>query len=800
MSLQESVRNPAGKHGRQSSALTVMSQLPIEEIKSEFHTHLPRYPLVVEAPPGSGKSTQLPLWCGEKGRVLVVEPRRLACRSLASFTARSLGQEVGEEVGYSIRFAQHISSNTRIVFATPGIALRWYASDGFAGFDTVILDEFHERRWDTDLLAALLRGSNKQIVLASATVEGQRLARYLAGKRLQARGKLYEVEVNYRERDSLPRTKDLDKRVADAVVQALDYAQGGDVLVFLPGKGEIRDAQARLEKKRIKAEVIPLHASVDTQIQDRALQPGDGSRIILATNVAETSLTLPGVRAVVDSGLQRRTHYRNGRTVLALTAISRAAAEQRAGRAGRLGPGVCFRLWGRAARLEPYTPPEVVREDPSEFILSAAACGHRIENVSCPDPIPEHSLEKARYRLQAIGALDGQGCITEHGRRLFHLPLDAQLAHLIAAAEEGTKADLVDLAAALTAQGPILLPQQGEKGSAELAEFAPEACDACTLIRLLRKDPPRAVSLNHSALAEARRISAQIRQVLQMESLQASAVPQRDSLVLQILRADPELAFVRRIKRDWSMGNGSEEAQIGSSSRMPANYGAALVLDRHSVPGKGTTSTVTIATCLAPVTFQELSRVGLGEVKRKEPQLQESRVQESVERVYAGRVIDSWREEPEGDALRFAVAELVLCGDLWPEAGRTLQQEVEAWNLYCRLGFGRGGEVEPHSWLTRRLAEIGLERAEDLQVLEPEDLDFPGVPSWERAEFDRLYPRRISLANLDLEVEYEPGFKRVTLVRRSGIRKTPPQRWELPAWVREWEIRFRDGNRIVPVG
>ncbi|MGM0423847.1 MAG: helicase-related protein [Thermodesulfobacteriota bacterium] len=775
-------------------------QLPIEEIRSEFDAQLPQRPLVVEAPPGSGKSTRLPVWAAEKGRVLVVEPRRMACRSLARFTAQSLGQEVGQEVGYAIRFANYSSEESRIVFATPGIALRWFAKDAFSGFSTVILDEFHERRGDTDLLAALLKHSSKQLVLASATVHGQRLAKYLQGQRLRSQGKLYEVQVQYQERDTLPRTRNLDKRAADAVFQALEQAQGGDILVFLPGKGEIRDVLARLKKRGLKQEIIPLHASVDEASQDKALRPGSSPRVILATNVAETSLTLPGVSFVVDSGLERRTLYRNGRTVLALCAISQAAAEQRAGRAGRLGPGRCIRLWGRAARLEPYTPPELVREDPTELILAAAACGRRFQELSCPDAVPEHAANKAIARLQALGALDGQGHITRHGLGLFSLPLDSQLAHLIAAASSPeSRSDLVDLAAALSAQGSILKPSSSERAAKELQDFAPEPCDACTLIRLLRQDPLDSMPVNRQALQEARRISKQIRQTLQLSEKLEQRPPARQQMLKDILDADPELAFVRRIKRNWTLGNEREEVQLAAGSRMPANQEAALVLDRHSVPGKGTTQTLNIATCLAPVSLQEMARAGLGEVHKGQPQLEDSQVQVLAQRIYAGRVIESWSEVPEGRDLREAVAELVCKGELWPETGRKLQEDVQAWNLYCSLGFAQGQEVDLKSWLTERLAEIGLEDCRDLEALEPDDLHFLGVPEWERQQFDEKYPRQIVLPNLKLEVLYEPLKKRITLQRSSGIRKTAPKLWELPNWGRNWEIRFKDGSRVVPI-
>lgn len=777
-----------------------MSGLPVDVLEKEFKKSLEECPVVVEAPPGSGKSTRLPVWCSRFGRVLVVEPRRIACRSLAGYVAEINGLKLGDKVGYAVRFEGKYEKDTRIVFATPGIALRWYAADALSGFDTVVLDEFHERRWDMDLLAAMLRTGDKHLVLTSATVEGERLARFLGGRRLLAGGKLYDVDIRYAESPTLPSSKNLDRRAADAALSALKKAAGGDVLVFLPGKGEIAAVQAVLEKRLKETEIIPLHASVDIRTQDKALRAEDDPRVILATNVAETSLTLPGVRAVVDSGLERRTHYRNGRTVLALSVIAGSAADQRAGRAGRLGPGICFRLWSESARLEQYTPPEVVREDPSEFILAAAACGFRARELSCPDPVPEHALEKAAHRLQALGALDEKEDITAHGRRLFPLPLDTQLAHLIAAqSDESARADMIDLAAALSAQGRILAPAQSEQGMQDLKRFSPEACDACTLIRLVRGKPPGSVRVNGSALSEAGRIAGQIREVLGVCAPDLSRSPARDALAAGILRADPELCFVRRIKRNWSMGNGSEEVEIGKGTRMPEEKEAAIVLDRHSIPGKGTTRTVTIAACLMPVTFREIARAGLGEVIRREPRLKDSSVTVTAERVYAGRVIDSWEENPRGEALRRAVAGLLLSGRLWPEHGRALVEDIRAWNLYLALGFAAGEPVQAEPWLVSRLEDIGLEDPEDFEILDAEDIRFEGIPEWERPDFDRRYPRGLHLGDLQVDVEYEPDKRRITLVRLAGMRKKSPQRWELPGWGGNWEIRYRDGNRVVPV-
>jgi ATP-dependent helicase HrpB len=432
-------------------------------------------------------------------------------------------------------------------------------------------------------------------------------------------------------------------------------------------------------------------------------------------------------------------------------------------------------------------------------MLAAAACGRPVETLACPDPPPQHALDRARARLLTMGAIDGEGRITEHGLHLFPLPLDTQLAHLIAAMpDKETKSGMVDLAAALSAGGFILQAGQSETARQMLRDWAPEPCDACTLIRLVRSDPPGEVGINPGPLREARKLAERIRAAAGAP-LPGTAAPPHEQLVQAIIRTAPELAFVRRSKRRWSMGNGSEEVVVGSGTRLREDREAAVVLDRHSVPARGTTGTQTVATCLAPVSFDQMAEAGLGEVSARDPEFDGERVTARLIREYAGRTIESRPLEPVGQDLRRAVADLILSGKLWPELGQRLRADAGAWNLYVRLGYAEGGEVDLGAWLQERLEQVGLERGEDLLLLEPGDFAFEGVPEWERADFDRRYPRRLSLENLELDVEYEPKRKRITLVKISGIRKAPPRRWELPAWGRGWTVRFRDGSRVVPL-
>ncbi len=770
--------------------------LPIDTLRMDFDQALCQGHVVVEASTGSGKSTRLPLWCASHGAVLVIEPRRLACRALATHV-RTLAPE-GVSVGYAVRFDTASAEKAAIVFATPGIVLRWLADGTIQRFHSIILDEFHERRWDTDLILALLVNAGHQhLILTSATVEGERLARYLNARRLCAEGRQFPVTVSYREERELPRSKHLDKRLLECIQELLpNLSTQGDILVFLPGKGEIQSAYDLL-RSRLDLEIIPLHAGVSNAQQDAALQRTDCLRIILATNVAETSITIPGVVAVIDSGLERRSHHRNGRTVLGLHTISQAAAEQRRGRAGRLGPGVCVRLWGRQIKLEPFTPPEVVREELTELMLAAAAAGHPAQQLRFVDPLPEHAYNRALKFLQQMQAVDAHGLITEHGRRLFPLPLDPQFAHLITAMpDDDSRSAMIDLASALSVDRPLLGKIDKEDQIEAFNRLSPLQCDALALIKLMRQGNAPGLPVNGNSLKEARQISRQVHSALRLEPIKREF--QRDNLLRAVIRAQPDLVFVRREKRPQALGNGDSEVEIGRESRFPEQAQAALVFDQHSIPGKGTLRTINIALCMAPVPFSFLAELELGEARLSQPQWQDNDLLCLQERHYAGRVIDSREIQPQGASAREALGRLILRGSLLAPAGECLQSDIQAWNLFLYLKLAEGEVAEVEGWLQKRLKELGVEQGRDILLIEVQDLRFDGIPEWQRAEFDQRYPRRLQLENLRVNVDYDLSKRRITLTKTDGHRRTPPMSKELPLWS-GWQVEYRDGSKLISV-
>lgn len=425
---------------------------------------------VLAAPPGSGKTTTIPLallkepWLEGK-RIVLLEPRRVAARAAAARMASLLGESVGQTVGYQIRFERRISSRTRIEVLTEGLLARRLQSDPeLSGVGLVIFDEFHERSLDADLALALTLDARANLVPAlrvlvmSATLDTRRVAKLLGDAAVvEAGGQLYPVDLRY----APPRAAEpLDSALASTVLRALDETEG-DVLGFLPGAREIRGAQRRVEERARAIGVYPLYGELSAAEQDAALLPDPAGRrkVILATNLAQTSLTVEGVTTVVDGGYVRvaRFDLGAGANRLDTERVSRASAEQRTGRAGRLAPGVCYRLWSaeQHGRLAAHDTPELLAADLTRFVLELAAWGHaNPSELALLDAPPESNWNYARELLRALGALDSQGRVTPHGRELVRLPAAPRRAHMLLEAQrKGLAAPAAWTAALLDERG-----------------------------------------------------------------------------------------------------------------------------------------------------------------------------------------------------------------------------------------------------------------------------------------------------------------------------------------------------------
>src|SRR5437016_7036653 len=447
--------------------------LPIDAVLDDLARKLAgNNAAVLVAPPGAGKTTRVPLalldepWARGK-KIIVLEPRRIAARASAERMALTLGERVGETVGYRVRFGSKVSRATRIEVVTEGIFSRQILDDPeLSGIAAVMFDEFHERSLDADLGLALARDAQTglredlRILVMSATLDGARVAKLLGDAAvIESEGRAFPVETRY-----LGRKADapLERQMADAIAMAL-RADPGSVLAFLPGTAEIRRTQNFLTERIHDAsiEIVPLFGALDASVQDRAIAPAPRGRrkVVLATSIAETSLTIEGVRIVVDSGMARVPRYEPdiGLTRLETVRASRAAVDQRRGRAGRTEPGVCYRLWDepQTASLAAYTQPEILSADLSSLVLDLAQWGVRDPaTLAFLDPPPAPALKEANSLLHELGALDTDGRITAEGQSLRALALPPRLARMIVDSNRlGAGEEAADIAAILTERG-----------------------------------------------------------------------------------------------------------------------------------------------------------------------------------------------------------------------------------------------------------------------------------------------------------------------------------------------------------
>ncbi|MGP8304764.1 helicase-related protein [Vibrio sp. YIC-376] len=783
-----------------------MSQLPIDSLKAEFDLHLKRSHLVVEAETGSGKSTRLPLWAAQHGRVLVIEPRRIACTSLAEYLAEQSGSPIGGKIGYAIKLHAYFDENTEVVFVTPGVALRWFAEDKLANFDIVMVDEYHERRWDIDLITSLLKQENQhRLIVTSATLEGEKLARYLEAERLRSEGRCFPVTVTHRSIDSryLPNKKGCENDVVRAVNEALEDEEG-DILVFLPGRKEITQC-AQMLQKLDDVLVVKLHASVSDDERHRALTIQKQRKIVLATNVAETSLTIPNIRVVIDSGLERRTIQRNGRTALTLSNISKASASQRMGRAGRVAEGTCIRLYGEHAPLELVTPPELHREELVEPMLAAACCGHRLSELAFLDIIPEKSLSLAFETLLAMGAIDARGNITEHGKKVYPLPIDALFADLVTRIQTRPEREaMIDLAAALSVPAQLYQLQSGEAAEA-LALEEPVGCDASLLIRLVRGEQLSGVSVDFGVLEEAQGLAKQMRELFELPQLDVASRYKREALSKAIAALHPELVFVRRERRREALGNGSMEMVVGRNSRFPEKEEAAIVLDSHSVPGRGVKQTLNLASVMMPIPLAFFDELNLGEWQQGDTSYDEEAPRATMNLVYAGRTVVTEYKELQGDVAIQPIIEMIENESLMPGFASLRKQQIQHWKLYNALGLNQQTadlsvteSLTFSGWLTEQLQTLGVESVSDIELFEADDLPFDGIPEWEYEEFAEKYPLKLFLAELKLDVEYFATRKLIHVIYSEGNRKGEPKRWELPRWS-GWKVQYKKASRVIDV-
>ncbi|MGC1457335.1 MAG: ATP-dependent helicase HrpB [Steroidobacteraceae bacterium] len=673
------------------SARRQPSGLPIEAVLPELNAALAGAARVVlQAPPGAGKSTVVPLaaldspWLGQR-RIIMLEPRRLAARAVASRMARTLGEEVGRTVGHRMRLDTRVSRDTRIEVVTEGVLTRMLQQDAaLEGVGLVIFDEFHERSLQADLGLALALDAQTnlapalKLLVMSATLDAQGIAAKLGDAPLvQSAGRTWPVATHYAATSAplLPgpfaAERDGCEALTTRIVRRALTEEHGDVLVFLPGAREIRRVQSQLLQGPLPANtrVLPLFGELRPEEQDAALAPAPAGtrKIVLATNIAETSLTIEGIRIVVDSGLERRAVFDpvTGMGRLETARISRASAEQRQGRAGRLEAGVCYRAWSEGAQrsLAPFAAPEILQTDLAGLALELAAWGaNDAATLFWLDPPPAATLASARDLLMRLEALDDAGRVTAQGREMARLPLHPRLAHMLIAAR---KLDCVALAAQLAA----LLSER------DLMRSAGAAADADIRSRLaLLQGEAEPNGIDHGALQRARRVAMDL---MRQSSAEGAAQAGLEGVLLAF--AYPDRIARRRSEGDnrfvLANGRGAQFAQPQSLAQR--EFIVAIEADDRDRDAR-----ITLA---APLSRQDLEEYFSSYLRTTDEVHWDDRAQAVVARRIT-RLFDLTIDErplPEvpsaatGAAMLEGLAKLGLAALPWNDDSRDLQARME---------------------------------------------------------------------------------------------------------------------------
>jgi ATP-dependent helicase HrpB len=780
--------------------------LPVEAVLAALRAALrDRRGAVLQAPPGAGKTTRVPIalldepWLAGR-KILMLEPRRLAARAAAGFMARSLGERIGDSVGYRVRMDTRVGPRTRIEVVTEGVLTRLLQNDpGLDGVAIVVFDEFHERSLHADLGLALtlqtraVLREDLRVLVMSATLDGAPVAELIGeapgrpAPVVASEGRAFRVETRYATR---PTDRPIEPAVLAVVRRAVAESEG-DVLVFLPGAAEIRRVEKLLEEVQLPAGVYvaPLFGNLAQDAQDRAIEPSPpgGRKIVLATSIAETSLTIEGVRVVVDAGLMRVPRFspRSGMTRLETVRVTRASADQRRGRAGRVAPGVCYRLWSEQEdqHLAAHGRPEILDADLAPLALELAEFG-----VSEPaelrwlDAPPAPALSQARELLTQLGALGADGRITKHGRRMARIGVHPRLAHMLLAASELGHGALACDVAAILGERDVLRFDAGAPVDADL-RLRLEALDD-----LADRGAPsaraHAAVVDRGALHRALAVARDLRRELSVST--AAPAPRPDAAGLLLAFAYPDRVAQRRAARDD--GRGSSERfllrnGVGAALASPQALSAAAFLSVAELGGQAPEARIFLA---APLTLEEIETHFEGQIDYEEIVSwdAEAGVVRAQERERLGALVLRERASstPDPERVTAALLRAIADGGLrdlpWTDTARQFQQRLAflrhldpAWPDVSDSALG----ARLPEWLAPHVH--GFTRRDELRRLDLASI-LSGLLSWEqRAALDELAPSHVAVpSGSRIRVDYTDARSPVLAVRLQelfGLAETP---------------------------
>ncbi len=741
---------------------------------------------VLQAPPGAGKTTVVPLellsepWLGGR-KIVMLEPRRLAARAAARRMASTLGEPVGETVGYRVRLDTRVSSRTRVEVVTEGVLTRMRQEDpALEGVGLLVFDEFHERSLHADLGLALALESRAairpdlRILAMSATLDGTAVARLLDDAPvIQSEGRLFPVETRYR-----PRRRDqrFDAAVASVVREALN-TDTGDLLVFLPGVGEINRVAGLLEPALpANTRLFRLHGTLPAEEQDAAIAPSTGGRrkVVLATSIAETSLTIDGVRVVVDGGLMRVPRFspRTGMTRLETVRVTRASADQRRGRAGRTAPGVCYRLWEAHDEpgLIPFNTPEIVASDLAPLALDLAAAGVRDPaELAWLDPPPAAAFAQARELLGLLGALDDSGRLTDHGRRMAALPLHPRLAHMVIEAKRlGHGALAADLAALL---GERDIARRGAHGT------IPDVDVRLRLEALAAGRAPAGFEVDAGGL---HRVRAEAREWRRRLGVRAGEPARQDAAGLVLALAYPDRIAQRRPGE-----SGRFLLRSGRGATLPPDQPLARedYLVAAELDDAGNDGRIVIAAPLDRADLEDLSHHAIGaEQEVRWDSASRTVMARSVRRIGAIVLDQSTLPNPDPALVQRALVDGIRTEGLailpWTDGARALRERL-AFLHRIDAGWPDVSDARLLGTLDAWLGGVltGVRRKGDLDRIDVEAA-LLGLLDWSRrARLDELAPVRLVVpSGSAIRIDYADPEAPVLAVRLQevfGLTETP---------------------------
>ncbi|MGB0647155.1 MAG: helicase-related protein, partial [Bradymonadia bacterium] len=708
---------------------------------------------------------------------------------------------VGDGVGYVVRDETRSTDKSRIVFVTPGIALRWLAMYPHLDmFSTIIIDEFHERGWQVDLiLAVLAKRRRSDLIVMSATMDPKPLIEFLQAIHVGAQGRRFPVDISYLPSDAIQPDR---RGLGDRVKQALEGIEtSGDVLVFLPGKGEINEVDRALsETLRERFEVFQLHSGLRIEEQRAVFRATQLAKLILATNIAETSVTLPGVTLVIDSGLVRRTEYFQGRGFLGMVPIAQDAADQRAGRAGRVQAGRCVRLWSKSARLEAQTHAEVLRDGLTPLVLAVLEMGE------CPYSLPflstpkHYAIDSALEDLRDLEAVSAEGELTDTGREVARLPLDPHLGRLLVQSKINHCAPLMVITVAILGLSPPPRLLVNEERVAD--DPAHEGCDIWRILSayLMQSEGLRLSSFDRQRIKQT---SKRIGLAVGVEPAQTLSAAARNTLAKTAAMADRRFVFVKRTRRKrifWT--NGVSEAELSRNTalsrcvekgeRVPDAV-VALEVFALSVSQRRRTLQLNWLMPIAPKLIDDEIH---GDEHLTDVRIGEGGLEGLFSREHGGRILGTqWRLVKYSDLRETLIFGFLHC-QLWQNQIEQLREEL---SVRARHAFLSGTSLLEHfrgleAYLTHWFNGIGIDECADLLLIEPEDVLPPPLETYEREMVLRKLPDEVVIGSKPATITYELDKRLAILHMDKRSVKAPINPRFLPA-VEGFAVAVQDGTR-----